>query len=474
VKVWGGGEYLSAEERQRIHAAVLRILEETGVVIENDRLLERLAASGARVVKGEQRVMFSPAYMEKFLAESVRGNAPLGTGKVGGLSAVYYGHYLNPDTNEYEPWDTARVLRYLKIAHHLEHTSPFLSVIVPLSDIPADVLTPFYHYMTFKFLGRSACGMDDPRWTPCILEMCEAAAAEMNRPMRELFSGYVFLISPLKMGRQEADILEYSTEHGLPLGVGHMTSAGGTAPVTLAGAVALHLAEEFAAHILRRVCFGAKQLTFNISLSHMDMRTGIFPYGRPERVLAAMAMGDMARHYGGRFNPPRGQSDAKRPCAEAGFQKGMSATAMLMSCGSASIACGVLSVDEVFSPIQMIIDNEMVSALKYLARGFEVNDETLALDVVRQVGPGGQFLDTTHTAEHCREAVWEPHLFAREMFASWSQSGRRIDVDYAREAYHDLAQRAPLPACISEGLERKLLDIIHKHTGRRMAPLQSV
>ena len=473
MRVWGGGEFLTPAERQRIHEAVWRILDETGVVVENDRLLERLASSGARVAGSEQRVTFSGAYMDAFLSGSDRADVPPATGRVGGISGVYFGHYLNPDTDEYEPWDTSRVLRYLKIAHHLENTTPFLSTIVPLTDVPADVLTPFYHYMTFKFLGRGACGMDDLRWMPCIVEMCEAAAAETNRPMRQFFSGYVFLISPLKLARQEADILEYAAEHALPLSVGHMTSAGGTGPVTLAGAVALHLAEEFVAQILHRVCFGTKQLSFGVNVSHIDMRTGIFPYGRPERLLAAMAMAAMAQFYGGRFSPPRSQSDAKRPSAEAGFQKGMAATAMLMACGSATVGCGVLSVDEVFSPIQMIIDNEMVGALKYLARGFEVDEDALAVDVIREVGPGGQFLDAPHTVEHFRQAVWEPQIFAREMFSGWRQGGSRIDADYARDAYHELAGRAPLPARISEGLERRLLDIVHKHTGRRMAPLQS-
>jgi len=118
----------------------------------------------------------------------------------------------------------------------------------------------------------------------------------------------------------------------------------------------------------------------------------------------------------------------------------------------------------VFSPVQMVIDDEIVGALKRFARGFEVNDETLAFDLIRRVGPGGGFLDAEHTVRHFRGELWEPLVFAREMLAGWQRHGSRSDADVAREVAHELMRRDPMPSRISDALERRLLAAIRKAT----------
>jgi len=122
--------------------------------------------------------------------------------------------------------------------------------------------------------------------------------------------------------------------------------------------------------------------------------------------------------------------------------------------------------------VQMVIDDEMVSALARFARGFEVSEETLGFDLIKEVGPGGGFLDREHTARHHRSELWEPRVFAREMLAGWQRHGAKRDVDIAKEIYHDLLGRAPLPVHISDALERKLLDIVREATGVALRPVE--
>jgi trimethylamine--corrinoid protein Co-methyltransferase len=128
-------------------------------------------------------------------------------------------------------------------------------------------------------------------------------------------------------------------------------------------------------------------------------------------------------------------------------------------------------VDEVFSPIQMILDDEMVGALRRFARGFEVTDETLAVDLIRQVGPGGTFLDQEHTLRHFRAELWEPRLFARQMFAGWRQAGARSAEDIAMEMYRDLVRREPLPSLIPDDLDRELVRMLRRATGLDLGPV---
>ena len=150
----------------------------------------------------------------------------------------------------------------------------------------------------------------------------------------------------------------------------------------------------------------------------------------------------------------------------------MTSIPTLLASGRTAIRGGLLAGDQGHSPIKMLVDDEIVSMLKRFVRGFEVGEETLAFDTMQAVGPGGNFLDTENTLRHYRSEFWEPHLFSRDTLAGWQRSGEKIDTDIAMEIYRDIVQRAPLPVRISDGLERRLLDIIHKATDVRIRPVE--
>ncbi|HPD15893.1 MAG TPA: trimethylamine methyltransferase family protein [Planctomycetota bacterium] len=464
MRIGGPRPALTPHDEQAIHRALLRLCDEVGLLVESPAILDRLAAAGARVDRQAQRARLGPDFVERFIGDSARFDWDAAEPSVAGSAGVYHGYHLDPDTGRYEPWTLPLLLRYLKLAHHLEHTNGFVSVTFGIRGVPSAALEPFLHYLAFKLYGHSAAGVTDVRQAATVLDLCEAAAAELGDDGRRRFRGVVYLVSPLKLGHQEADVFTFFAERGIATGIGHMLSLGGTAPVTLAGALALNLAQDVFTHVIHRAYFGGRAFGIGCAISPLDMRTGMYCYGRPEQHLANVALAQMARRYGVPFWGHCGSCDAKRPSAEAGFQKALGAMACLMASGHASIATGLLSVDEVFSPVQMVIDDEIVGALKRFARGFEVNDETLAFDLIRRVGPGGGFLDAEHTVRHFRGELWEPLVFAREMLAGWQRHGSRSDADVAREVAHELMRRDPMPSRISDALERRLLAAIRKAT----------
>ena len=459
-------------EEEQVHRTALRILDEVGATIESEAMLERLAGFGGRVDRDAVRVSFAQDFIEDFLADSEPFDWRSVQPHVAGYAGTYHGHYLSPETDAFEPWTLPTFLGYLKLAHHLDHTHGGVGLAFRLPGIPDEALVLFFHYLAFKLGGRSAQSLNHVRWCPHILAMCEAVAADKGSSVRDVFGAFVEMISPLKLGREEARIFTFFAERGLRIGIGHMLSAGGTAPVTLAGAIALNLAQDILVSIIGRAWFGDRSLSLTCSISPLDMRTAMYPYGRPEKEMCNVAMAQMARRYGARFGGHCGHTDAKRPSPEVGFQRALNAIPTLMACGRTTISCGLLSVDEIFSPVQMVIDDEMVSCLGRFARGFEVSEETLAFDLIRQVGPGGQFLATEHTARHFRSELWEPRVFSREMLAPWLRHGAGTDVDRAREIVHSLVRRDPMPVHISESLERTLLAIIRETTGARIAPVE--
>jgi len=472
MRMWQPTEVFDADETELIHQTALRVLDEVGVIVESEPILRRLADRGGRIDLDSMRVSFPTDWTEAFIAESEEFDWASVTPSVGGGALIHSGYYLSPETNQFQPWTLPRMIRYLKVAHYLDQTTGSINYTFHLDGVPDDAQVLFFHYLAYKFTGHSAASLNDIAWCPYVLEMCQAVADHLGTSVQELFGGHVHLISPLKMGREEARIYQYFAERDVRINIGNMTAVGATSPVTVPGAIALHLAQSLFINILHRAYHSDKTLEIICEMSPLDMRTAMYPYGRPEKEMYNVAMAHMARYYGARFRGHCGHSDAKRPSAEAGFQKALNTIPTLLTAGHANIICGELSVDEVYSPIQMIIDNEIVSALQRLVRTVEVNEESLAFEVIKQVGPGGQFLDTDHTYHHFRSEIWEPSVFSRHMMAGWQQAGSKTDVDYATDIYHDLVNREPLPVRISDELERELLKIVNNATGAQIEPVQ--
>jgi trimethylamine--corrinoid protein Co-methyltransferase len=244
-----------------------------------------------------------------------------------------------------------------------------------------------------------------------------------------------------------------------------MLTMGASAPATLAGAVTLNLAEQLALRMLDSALWGEKRLHLGASIAMMDMRTTIRPFGRPEMPIANLMSAQLARHYGASFSGHAGLTDAKRPSAEAGAQKALSALCSLLAGGSVWIDAGLLSIDELFSPVQMVLDNELLSVLGHFARSFEVSEETIGLETILEAGPGGHFLDKMHTARHFRAEQWRPRIWSRRMLRPWIEGGSRSDVDRAREVALQVqseVEQSGFEPQISERLERDIRQIIER------------
>jgi len=297
-----------------------------------------------------------------------------------------------------------------------------------------------------------------------ILELDQVLADERDTSAAQVFRGTVYVVPPLKLARHEAHQVAYFGERGLRVHIGGgMPTMGATAPVTLAGAVTLNLAEQLALRMLDWALWGEKRLHLGSSISVMDMRTTIRPFGRPEMAIANLMMAQLARHYGASFSGHAGLSDAKLPSVEAGAQKMMTAVPTLLAGGSLWVDAGLLAVDEVCSPVQMILDNEWMDALQRFVHDFEMSEESIGLETIFEAGPGGHFLDKLHTVRHFREEHWNPTIWSRQMLRPWLESDSRLDVDLAREmalqVQSEMQGGGPEPA-MSDSLESEVLRII--------------
>jgi trimethylamine---corrinoid protein Co-methyltransferase len=408
-------EILTQNQIEMLHYSALRILGEMGMEIQNEDLLERFAEAGYPVNRLEDRVFFPKKFVEAYLSQAVKHDWEHHLPTVSASAGIYHGHYHDPWIKELVHWDEDRLAFYIALARSLNHigSAHMLGCRLP---VPGPLEPLYERYFCWKYSAQEGSSIYLSEICPYLLELYQMRAAEINRPLKEIFKGTVYLVPAMKLGRHEAFQVMYFFERGLQVHIGgSMLTMGADAPITLAGAVALNLAEQLALHQISWVLWGDHAFHLSASLSALDMRTTIRPFGRPEMAIANLMMAQMARFYGASFSGHSGLSDAKLPSVEAGAQKAISAVATLMAGGSFWMDAGLLGIDEICSPVQLVLDNEFLSALKRFTHSFEVDEEAIALDLILEAGPGGQYLDKVHTARRFRQEHWNPSIWSRQM-----------------------------------------------------------
>ncbi len=253
---------------------------------------------------------------------------------------------------------------------------------------------------------------------------------------RPLFHPIACLISPLHIPEDDIEIMLIAGEYGLPVKIPVLPMLGASAPVTLAGTLALGNAEVLGAFsVLQTLCPGTPTLYYLVP-SLMDMRTGGCTYGSPENSLLYSAIIQLARSF---YHIP---SDTTALVSDgilleqATFQKGTNLLAAAVS--GANIVSGAGCIDGTmgFSLKEFVIDNEIVGITRRLLAGFEISDETLALACVHRVGPKGNFLNDIHTLENFRsQGIYAPTLFSYENYSSWQKEAKQL----ADKAYENVS-----------------------------------
>ncbi len=246
---------------------------------------------------------------------------------------------------------------------------------------------------------------------------------------------------------------------GLPIGLGPMAMAGATAPVTLAGAAAQENAEILASLVLCQAIRPETPVTY-WGIPHIcDPASGLCSFGSPEQGLIAVVMAQLAHRYGLPCGLNVGLADSCLADAQMGLEKGMSLVLGMLAGADIFGHQGIAGADQGASLEQLVIDDEIASMARRVCRGLDVTDETLALDVIERVGPGGEFLSDPHTAQHFRSELWFPTIFGRRRWEEWAAAGGPSKLQAAQERSAELlATHEPKP--LPEELGRELDAIV--------------
>jgi trimethylamine--corrinoid protein Co-methyltransferase len=193
----------------------------------------------------------------------------------------------------------------------------------------------------------------------------------------------------------------------------------------------------------------------------MELRSGGVTGGGPEDALMQAACVEMARYYGLPSCVGTFATGAKALDWQAGVENALSGAVSLLAGADIVYGAGLLQSAKVFSFEQLLMDCEIFDMLRYVAAGIPVDPESLAVEVIEAVGPGGHFMEQEHTVEHMRE-IWQPTLLDRMPLEAWKKAGRPAAVDKARErARQILATHQPEPL----RCEQQIREIISARAG---------
>lgn len=279
---------------------------------------------------------------------------------------------------------------------------------------------------------------------PFLMELaCVAAGGGDSLRARPIVSCIACSFTPLEFKEMDVEAIVQCGRFGVPIHACSLPTAGGTAPVTMPGTVLMAAAEILAMVVLTHVLSPGTPLIATPLIFALDMRTGRSLQSSVEALSGAtMAVqvckrgfGLMTHTYGAGADTPdiTGQSQAER--ALLGLMIGLAGADVLGGVGQLECAT-------VFSPLQAIIDNELGAMIRSWLHTPDVDDETLAWDLMIAVGRGGHFLANTHTLKHCRD-VFEPSAFLRLARDPYEAAGRRSEIDNARAVYDRLVARHP-------------------------------
>jgi trimethylamine--corrinoid protein Co-methyltransferase len=274
-----------------------------------------------------------------------------------------------------------------------------------------------------------------------------------------LFVVYIEPSSPLTNSVEAVEKVIYAAKKGIPAIYTPCILCGGTGPATLAGTMVQALAEYLVGVVLAQLARRGAGVIMGGVNSTMDMATSILSYGAPELALVSAGMTDVAKWLGVPMFSTAGCSDAKVLDQQAAIESAISITIAALSGANLIHDVGYLESGLLGSFDMLVMSNEVIAMAKHILGGVGVTPDTLAVDVIEKVGPGGHYLTQEHTRQHFRREMWQPSLMDRQMRRAWQAGGAKTMADRVRARVLDILEHHE-PQPIASKVEARLRQIV--------------
>jgi len=474
-------QVLSEDEVEAIYFSALRVLYETGVRVYDEEGVELAYSGGAAVsdVRDDSSLVKVPPWMvDKALATLPRKVVLSGPDRQHRMelykNQIYFGtgsdcpFTIDPHSGERRRATYNDVKDFARLVQALPNLDFHMSMGI-VQDRAVGTYDRWQYLAmlegTTKPINITAVDLEGVRDQLEMAYIRLGGAEEWRKG--PIFSLYIEPVSPLSHSQEVVQKLLFATDNDIPFVYTPCPLAGATAPTTLAGTLVQGLTESLFGIVLSQLRKPGAPMIIGGLISNMDMRTAVYSYGSPEMALLSAGYTDITKWLGVPMYETAGCSDVKAFDEQAAMEATMNiATAALIG-GNMIHDVGYIEQGLTSSMQMVVAANEIIDMVKRILRGIAVDDETKALNVMADVGPGGHYLEHDHTYERFKDEIWRPTLISRENWDAWVDAGSKRFGERVHERVLEILETETEPLldeAMYEELHRicELADARHK------------
>ncbi len=450
-------EVLTEEEIEAIYFSALTVLYETGVRVYDEEGID-LAHSGGAIVEDRDEksalVKMPPWMVDKALSTLPRKVVVIGPDRKHKMelfkNQIYFGagsdtpFTIDPYTGKRRRATYEDVKNFAKIAQAMPNIDFHMSLGI-VQDVSVGTYDRWQYLAmleeTTKPINITAVDLDG------LKDQYEMALIRVGGKEEwrkgPIFSLYIEPVSPLSHSTEVIQKLLFASDHEIPFVYTPCPLAGATSPCTLAGTMVQALTESLFGIVLSQLRKPGASLIIGGLMSNMDMRTTVYCYGSPEMALLSAAYTQITKWLGVPEYETCGCSDAKMFDEQAALEATINTTTAALIGGNMIV--GYLEQGLTSAMEMMVATDEIIDRVKRILRGIPVNDETKALDVMDEVGPGGHFLDHDHTYSRFKTEIWRPKITDRLNWENWEKAGSKSYRDRVHERVLEILEAETEP-----------------------------
>ena len=458
---------LTTDQVGQLHLATLDILEQVGVKICEPEAIELLREAGARITGDlvkipvwmvQQALQTAPC---KIAIYNRNGDRAMNLEK----GRVYFGpgsdtpYIIDIDTGQRRRAVLQDTINASTITDALENIDYIMSM-ARASDVP-DKRSDRHHFAAMT-LNSTKPIIFDAHDRQGLLDIIEMAALVAGNRKKLVEKPYIIHFSqpssPLVHSVGSLQKLLTAAEERIPLVYAAAVMCGATGPITTAGALALANAEVLSGLVVHQLKAKGAPFIYGGGTPSLNMITTVCSYGDPQSVLGWISLVQLADYYNLPNFTLAGCTDAQSFDQQAAMEAGFSLLMAGLAGGNLIHDLGYIGAGMTCSLEYLVLCNEGAGAVKYMIRGVDVNPDTLALDVIEKVGPGGHFITEQHTLDHFRSEMHFTKTFNRNTYDNWKAAGSKDFGESANALIKEIMKWHEVPSLAPE-VEKAIKDI---------------
>jgi trimethylamine--corrinoid protein Co-methyltransferase len=447
-----GGSFkpLTEESIHKIHQTAMRVIEEVGFEVNSEVALELFKGAGAQVDREKRLVRLTQRKVAELIeiapsevrlcGQDEKHDILLGGHRVHtgtGGTALYIYH---PDTGQKHPAELADLKRIARLVDQLDNIHLFMLPTYP-SELPIEQVDANRFFAGLDNTSKHVMGgvytIDGVKQVIRVAEIIAGSTERLRQ--RPRISMITCSISPLKMDAQYGDLVVVIAKSGIPLVCPAEPLCGATSPVTLAGNLVIQTVDSLMGVMLAQIINPGTPVIFGSVATNTNLRDLSYLSGSVEMGLLNSAGAQMAQFYKLPFYATGGMTDSKVLDAQSGYESAL--TSLLCALAGANFihdAAGLMEFALTACYEKYVIDNEILGMVMRAVEGIKVDDDTLAFDLIKQVGPGGNFVTAKHTRRFMRSEHYQPSLSNRDSREEWEGKGGKVTWERAAEKVKEL------------------------------------